>query len=33
MRAGFKLTGLLLAGALCLPVAGRADTQPTHKTH
>src|SRR5580692_12567800 len=33
MRTGIKLTGLLLVGMLCLPVAGRADTQPTHKTH
>jgi hypothetical protein len=27
MSAGLKLTGLLIAGVLCLPVAGRADTQ------
>jgi hypothetical protein len=27
MNAGLKLTGLLVAGVLCLPVAGRADTQ------
>jgi hypothetical protein len=27
MSAGLKLTGLLMAGVLCLPVAGRADTQ------
>jgi len=33
MRTGIKLTGLLLVGTLCLPVAGRADTQSTHKTH
>ncbi len=33
MRTGIKLTGLLLVGTLCLPVAGRADTQPAHKTH
>jgi hypothetical protein len=33
MGKGIKLTGLLLAGTLCLPVAGRADTQSTHKTH
>lgn len=35
MSAGFKFTGLLVASALCLPVAGRADTQsaphPVHK--
>ncbi|MGA8762102.1 MAG: hypothetical protein WB562_04350 [Candidatus Sulfotelmatobacter sp.] len=30
MRAGLKLTGLLAAGALCLPVLSRADTQATH---
>ncbi|MGA8215198.1 MAG: hypothetical protein WB799_16500 [Candidatus Sulfotelmatobacter sp.] len=27
MSAGWKLTGLLVAGVLCLPIAGRADTQ------
>jgi hypothetical protein len=30
MGAGFKVTGLLLAGVLCLPVAVLADTQTTH---
>jgi hypothetical protein len=30
MSTGLKLTGLLMAGLLCLPVAGRADTQPAH---
>ena len=34
MKAGLKFTGLLLAGVLCLPVVGRADTQATpHKVH
>jgi hypothetical protein len=36
MSTGLKLTGLLIAGALCLPVAGRADTQtttPPHRVH
>jgi len=33
MSAGFKLTGLLLTGVLCLPVAARADTPDTPKTH
>ncbi|MFZ1006626.1 MAG: hypothetical protein WAN65_07315 [Candidatus Sulfotelmatobacter sp.] len=33
MSKGIKLTGLLLAGTLCLPVAGQADTQTTHRTH
>jgi hypothetical protein len=33
MSAGLKLTGLLVAGVLCLPVAGRADTQTTHRAH
>jgi hypothetical protein len=27
------LTGLLAAAVLCLPVAGRADTQTTHRVH
>lgn len=27
MSAGIKLTGLLMASVLCLPIAGRADTQ------
>src|SRR5580704_13657682 len=35
MSAGLKFIGLLVASALCLPVAGRADTQtaehPVHK--
>ena len=33
MSAGIKLTGLLMAGVLCLPIAGRADTQTVaHRT-
>src|ERR1022692_3172143 len=28
-----KLTGLLVAGVLCLPIAGRADTQTAHRVH
>lgn len=34
MSARLKFTGLLVAGALCLPVAGRADTPTTpHRVH
>jgi len=37
MSTGLKFTGLLIAVALCLPVAGRADTQTTpatpHRVH
>jgi hypothetical protein len=34
MSAGFKLTGLLLTGVMCLPIAARADTPAdTPKTH
>jgi hypothetical protein len=33
MSAGLKLTGLLLAGVLCLPVLGRADTETVHRSH
>jgi hypothetical protein len=33
MSAGLKLTGLLMAGTLCLAVPGRADTGDTPKTH
>jgi hypothetical protein len=33
MSARMMLTGLLVAGVLCLPVAGRADTQTTHRVH
>jgi hypothetical protein len=33
MNARFKLTGLLLAGVLCLPIAVRADTQTPHRVH
>jgi hypothetical protein len=34
MSTGLKFTGLLIAVALCLPVAGRADTQTTpHHVH
>jgi hypothetical protein len=32
MNARLKLTGLLVAGILCLPTAGRADTQ-AHRVH
>jgi hypothetical protein len=33
MRSGLMLTGLLVAAALCLPSAGRADTQTAHRQH
>lgn len=34
MTAGLRFTGWLVAGALCLPIAGRADTQTTtHRVH
>jgi hypothetical protein len=34
MSAGLKFTGLLIAGVLCLPGVGRADTQTTpHRVH
>jgi hypothetical protein len=33
MSAGSKLTGLLLASVLCLPVAGQADTPTAHRAH
>jgi hypothetical protein len=33
MSTGIKLTGLLLAGVVCLPIAGRADTQSAHRVH
>jgi len=33
MSSGSKLTGLLIAGVLCLPIAARADTQTTQTTH
>ncbi|MEY2395467.1 MAG: hypothetical protein QOF94_1812 [Acidobacteriaceae bacterium] len=33
MSAGSKLTGLLVAGILCLPVAAQADTQTAHRVH
>lgn len=33
MSAGSRLTGLLLAGALCLPVAAQADTPAAHRVH
>jgi len=33
MSTGLKLTGLLLAGILGMPVMGRADTQTTHRVH
>ena len=32
MSAGLKFTGLLVAGVLCVPVAGRADTQTATQT-
>jgi len=33
MKAGLKLTGMLVAGALCLPFAAWADTQNTSTHH
>jgi hypothetical protein len=33
MSAGSKLTGLLVAGVLCLPIAAHADTQTAHRVH
>ena len=33
MHTGLKLTGLLIVGGLCLPAAGQADTQTTHRVH
>ena len=33
MSAGSKLTGLLMAGLLCLPAAAQADTPATHRGH
>jgi|SRR5271154_2904632 len=33
MSTGLKLTGLLVAGLLCLPVVGWADAQPTPRAH
>jgi len=33
MSAGSRLTGLLLAGALCLPLAAQADTPAAHRVH
>jgi len=33
MRAGSKLTGLLVALILCLPVAAQADTPAAHRAH
>jgi len=33
MGMRLKLIGLLVAGVLCLPIAGRADTQTTHRAH
>jgi hypothetical protein len=33
MSAGSKLTGLLMAGVLCLPIAGQADTPAAHRVH
>src|SRR6267154_1370695 len=33
MSAGSKLTGLLIAGVLCLPAAAQADPPATHRGH
>ncbi len=33
MSTGLKLTGLLVAGVLCMPAEGRADTQNAPTTH
>jgi len=33
MSAGSKLTGLLIAGVLCLPAAAQTDTPATHRGH
>lgn len=33
MSTALKLTGLLVAGVLCLPIAARADTQTPHRVH
>jgi hypothetical protein len=33
IKSRLLLTGLLAAAVLCLPVAGRADTQTTHRVH
>src|ERR1700690_344751 len=33
MSAGLKLTGLMIVGALCLAIPGRADTADTPKAH
>jgi hypothetical protein len=33
MNARLKFAGLLMSGLMCLPVAGRADTQMTHPAH
>src|SRR5258708_26948222 len=33
MSGGIKLTGLLVAGVLCLPIASQADTQTSHRVH
>jgi hypothetical protein len=33
MTMKFKVTGLLVTVALALPIAGRADTQTTHRVH
>ena len=33
MSTGLKLTGLVVAGVLCLPAGGRADTQMRRQTH
>jgi hypothetical protein len=33
MNAGSRFAGLLLAGLMCLTLAGRADTQTTHPAH
>ncbi len=33
MRMALKFTGLLMAGLVCVPVVGQADTQTTHRVH
>ncbi len=33
MSTGLKITGLLMAGVLSLPIVARADTQTTHRVH
>ncbi|MFZ0201429.1 MAG: hypothetical protein WAL05_19705 [Candidatus Sulfotelmatobacter sp.] len=33
MTMGLKITGLLMAGVLCVPVVGQADTPTAHRVH